>query len=218
MFSKVKSLILGAAVCLTFVPTVQAEIFYIEDKDDLFSISFPDSWATITNQKPDDKLTIAGPGTNEHAICRVRVRSDRRFAIYPHKFDSDVQKLAYSHDFWKTYLGEYNDIEINAFRDEAGLGIGFASMAEASFETAEGSIVRKKGIMFASVHRNQMYAVDCSAEETVYNKWKPAFLSIVKSLDFTDKRQKTPQGSYRGFLSDEPTNVLGPTELENYKF
>lgn len=217
MFSKVKSFVLGAAVCLTFIPTAQAEVFYIEDKDDLFSISFPDSWAIINNQKADDKLTIAGPGPNEFATCRVRVRSDRRFAIYPYDLETDVQKLAYSYEFWTTYLGEYNDVQITTFRDEAGLGNGFASMAEASFETAEGPIVKKKAVMFASVYRNQMFAVECSAEETVYYKWKPAFLSIVKSLDFTDKRQKTPQGSYRGFLGDEPTNVLGPTELENYK-
>jgi len=217
MFSKVRSFVLGTAVCLSFVSTSQAEIFYIEDKDDLFSISFPDSWAVVNNQKSDDKLTIAGPGPNEFASCRVRVRSDRRFAIYPNKFETDVQKTAYSYEFWSGYLGEYNDVQINTFRDEAGLGNGFASMAEASFETAEGALVKKKGIMFASVYRNQAYVVDCSAEETVFNKWKPAFLSIVKSVDFTDKRQKTPQGSYRGFLSDEPTNVLGPTELENYK-
>ncbi len=218
MFSKVKSLLLGTAVCMALAPTAQAEIFYIEDKDDLFSISFPDSWAVVTNQKVDDKLTISGPGPNEYAECRVRVRSDRRFAIYPYELETDVQRVAYSYEFWNSYLGEYNDVEINTFRDEAGLGLGFASMAEANFETAEGAIVRKKGVMFASLYRNQMYAVDCSAEETVYNKWKPAFLSIVKSLDFTDKRQKTPQGSYRGFLHDKPTNVLGPTELENYKF
>lgn len=218
MFSKVKSLILGATFCALLVPAAQAEIFYIEDKDDLFSITFPDSWAIINNQKSDDKLTIAGPGPNEYAECRVRVREDRRFSIYPNKFETDVQRVAYSYEFWKTYLGEYNDIEINTFRDQAGLGIGFASMAEASFETAEGPIVRKKGVMFVSLYRNKMYAADCSAEETVYHKWRPAFLSIVKSLDFTDKRQKTPQGSYRGFLSDKPTNVKGPTELENYKF
>ncbi len=218
MLSKFKSLLFVSACCLTMSLSAHAEIFFYEDQDDRFTISFPDTWAVINNQKADDKLTIAGPGVNDHAICKVRVRSDRRFVIYPPKFDSDIQKIAYSHEFWKDYLGDYNEVVVDTFKDEAGLGLGFASMAEASFETAEGQIVRKRGVMFASLYHDQMYAVDCSAEASVYKKWRPAFLNVVKSIDFKNVRHVSPSGHYRAFLNDKPVEVLGPEELDSYKF
>lgn len=218
MFSKFKSLLCAAALCVSINPAVNAEVFFVEDQGNRFTVSFPDSWAVINNQKPDDKLTVAGPGVNEYAECRIRVRQDRRFVIFPRKFDTNVQRISYSHEFWNAYLGEYNDVEINGFRDEAGLDSGFASMAESTYETAEGAIVRKKGIAFATLIHDQLYAIECSSEASVYKKWRPAFLSIIKSADFDDHRTASPHGHYRGFLEDKKLEVKGPKELDSYTF
>ncbi len=203
----------------TFSSPVQAESFFYEDRDEHFTITFPDTWKRINNQKADDEVTIAAPGLRDYATCRVRVRKDRRYVIYPGKFDSDIQKVAYSRDFWNTYLGEFNDVVVDTFKDHSGLGRGYASMAEASYDTAEGTLVRKRGVMFATLYHDRVYIADCSAEESVYHKWRPAFMSVVKSLDITaGVRHPKAQGHYRPFNQDDKAIVLGRDKLDTYSF
>ncbi|MCK5374216.1 MAG: hypothetical protein KAJ40_02940 [Alphaproteobacteria bacterium] len=223
MFSISKSFLTGLAFSTLFVSAfstfAQAEIFFYEDREERFTMSFPDTWKRVTNQKADDQITISAPGVNDYATCRVRVREDRRFVIYPGKFDSDIQKIAYSRDFWNNYLGEYNDVIVDTFKDQSGLAQGYASMSEASYETAEGPLVRKRGIMFASLYHDQVYVVDCSAAESVFYKWRPAFLSVIKSIEFGEVRHPKLRGNYRIFNNKgEEVKVLGPKELDTYKF
>tara|TARA_R110001592_G_scaffold79054_4_gene236781 strand:- start:8981 stop:9637 length:657 start_codon:yes stop_codon:yes gene_type:complete len=218
MHTKLKLLLAGVLLCSAFISHAQAGQFFFEDQKERFTMTFPDTWARISNQKADDQITIAGPGANDYAICKVRVRQDRRYVIFPGKFDSDVQKVAYSRDFWNDYLGDYNEVVVDVFKDGSGLGLGYASMAEASYETAEGTLVRKRGVMFASLYHDHAYIVDCSSEESVYQKWRPAFLSIVKSVDFGNVRHAKSHGHYRGFDTDPKLEVEGPKALDVYKF
>ncbi len=215
-----KSILVGAVMCSAAFSfsQVRAEVFVIEDQQNSFSLSFPDSWATTTNQKPDDKLTIAGPGVNDYAVCRVRVRQDKRYAIYPVAFSDPVQKVAYSREFWTDYLGEYEDIIVDAFKDESGVGKAFASTAEASFMSTDGTPVRKRGIMFAGLYFDRAYIVDCSSEQTLYDKWRPQFLSIIKSVDFSKMIHEFPNGDYRKFQEDPEVKIQGPAVLDVYKF
>lgn len=214
-----KSFLVGAVLCSGVVSTARAEIFFVEDQTDKFSVAFPDLWAVTSNQKKDDKLTVSAPGDNALASCRVRVRDDRRFVIYPqHRFGSDIQKVAYSREFWDRYLGEYDEVTLDVFKDEAGLGRGHASMAEASYLTAEGTIARKRGIMFATLYNDRVYIVDCSAEESAYQKWRGDFLGIVKSIDFTKTIHELPTGNYRKFLNDAEVIIEGADELDVYRF
>ena len=222
MNSLFKSLIVGAIVGISafgsFPSNVKAEIFVVEDQENRFSMSFPDTWAKIINQKPDDKLTIAAQGTNEFVECRVRVRNEERYLIYPENLAAEVQRQYISRDFWDHYLGEYDAAEIESFKDDSGLGYGHASMVEAAYETAGGKIIRKRGLMFASVYGKNLFILECSSEESVYDKWRPAFLSIVKSIDFQRVSHPERQGHYRDFKGqEEEVNVLGPRELDEYK-
>lgn len=214
-----KSFVLGAAAFLSFTVTTpaQAEIFYLEDQNDGYSLSFPDLWAQTENQKPDDKLTVTAPGENDLATCRVRVREDRRFLIYPPKYADDVQKVGFSKKFWENYLGEYNDVKVDAFKDEAGLGRGFASMIEASYTTAEGTIAHKRGIMFAALYRDNVFVLDCSSQEDVYDKWRQEFLGVIKSVDMKKEIHEKPHGAYRDFLEDPQVIIQGPTKGEVYR-
>lgn len=223
MNSFVKSLLLGATVGVlslgSLIPSqAQAEIFVVEDQENRFSVSFPDTWAEISNQKPDDKLTIAAQGTNEFVECRVRVRNEERYLVYPEKLAAEVQRQYISRDFWDLYLGEYDEVDVLAFKDDSGLGYGHASMVEAAYETAGGKIIRKKGLMFASVYGSNLYILECSSEASVYDKWRRPFLAIVKSIDFERVSHPERQGYYRDFKGeDEEVEVLGPQELDEYK-
>ena len=217
MPSILKSFLIGAVFCSFSVATANADVFQVEDQDDRFSVTFPDTWDRVDNQKSDDKLTVLAQGEYEFAGCRVRVREDRRFVIYPKSYDDSIQRVEFSREFWNNYLGEYNAVVVDDFRDNAGLSVGHASMIEASYETAEGSIVRKRGLMFASLYHDQLYIVDCAAEKSVYDKWRPSFLSIVKSLEFAPVTHHHPTGNYRDFSADDPVEITGPKELDAYK-
>lgn len=215
-----KSFLLGAAAFLTLMcsTAAKAEIFYIEDSNDGYSVAFPDLWALTENQKPDDKLTITAPGENELATCRVRVRDDRRFLIFPpNKFADAVQKVGFSKKFWENYLGEYNDVQVDFFKDESGLGRGFASMVEASYTTAEGTIAHKRGVMFAALYRDNVYIVDCSAQTEAYQKWRPDFLGVIKSVDMKKEVHERTNGDYRDFLNDADVVIQGPNKQEVYR-
>lgn len=218
-----KSLLVGAALCsLGLSATMQqakAEVFFIDDATHRFSISFPDSWKRIANQKPDDMLTVTGAGQNNFADCRVRVNNDRRHVIHPPTLDAEIQRIEVSADFWDNYLSDYNNVEVQRFKDNAGLGYGHASMAEASYETTEGATVRKRGLMFASLYHDQMYVFECSSEETVYDEWRQTFLGIAKSVDFGVVTNDKTKGHYRDFTNeDEKVEVQGDRAADVFKF
>ena len=220
MHHTLKSFFISTLFCITALSATaaQAEIFFVEDRGNRFSLSFPDSWEKVGNQKPDDKLTVLGPGANDFSACRVRTRPDRRFVIFPAQFDDAVQKTAVSRAFWNDYLGEYNDIDIKIVNDESGLGVGHASMAEATYETSGGPVVRKRGVMFASLYHDQLYVIECSAEASVYKKWVPTFMGIIKSVDFDKVRHQYSNGYYRNFMADPKLEVQGPKTLDVYTF
>ncbi len=220
MNSLFKSLLVGAIVGISALSSfsfdAKAEVFVVEDQDDRFTVSFPDTWAEVVNQKSDDKLTIAAQGANEFVECRVRVRNEERYLVYPETLAAEVQRQYISRDFWDHYLGEYDAVDVISFKDDSGLGHGHASMVEAAYETAGGKIIRKRGLMFASVYGSNLYILECSSEATVYDKWRPAFLGIVKSIDFHRVSHPQRQGHYRDF-KDEQVEIVGPRELDEYK-
>lgn len=216
MHSLLKSFLMAAVLCSFVVVEAKADVFFVEDQNDRFTLTFPDTWKKADNQKPDDKLTVYAQGEYNFTSCRVRVREDRRFVIFPNEYADEVQRTQVSQDFWNNYLGEYDNVAIEIFKDDSGLGQGFASMVEASFDTAEGSLVHKRGIMFASIYHDQLYVVDCSSEESVYDEMRPIFLGIIKSVDFTEVINGRTQGHYRNF-TDEEVEIEGPHELDKYK-
>ena len=127
---------------------------YLENRGERFSISFPDRWKVLHNQAIDEKLVIVVPGAlSDGASCRVRVRDDARFGLYPHKYNATIQKIAYGRGFWTDYLVErYDDAALLSVMDGAGLGRGFASYAHVKFGSNLEASLQKRGIMFVSLY------------------------------------------------------------------
>ncbi len=193
-----------------------AEVFYVENDKGRFSMSFPDSWALGHNQKSDDMLTVWAPGTYDHASCKMRVREDRRFVVYPVRYSGEIQRSAYSKDFWFDYLNEYTDPYVAYVTDVGGLGRGFASYAEAFYTTAVGPKVVKQAIMFVSQYHDKTYILECSAEIAAYPKWHKAFLSVAKSIDFKKSISDMKTGHYtRDFLGDGQLIIYGERPFDD---
>lgn len=213
-------LCLTAAILVTFtLSTARAEIFYLEDQDGRFSVAFPDLWRITNNMKPDDQLTVIAPGENNLAVCRVRVREEGRFKIYPQtEYADEIQKLAVSRDFWDKYLGQYDNYVIEAMQDEKGLGRGYASMAEATYRTNEGVVADKHALLFASIYGDKLYIVECSAQETHFEHWRHSFMGIVKSVDFEKAFGGEVEGHYRDFKQDDSVRIQSDDHNGVYKF
>jgi len=217
--TKILKLFLIAGVFLSVSASAAvAEVFYIQNDTERFSMSFPDTWRRTHNQKPDDKLTILAPGDNQFVSCRMRVRGDRRYVIYPVQYSADVQKAAYSKDFWIEYVNEYNNPHIAHVTEVGGLGRGFASYAEVAYTTSIGPKVDKRAIMFASLYRDKAYILECAAEASAYEYWLPSFLSIAKSVNFTKTIQDLPIGHYRDFLADPAVLISNGRDADLYVY
>lgn len=182
--------------------SAKADVWFWQDDRTSLTITFPDTWDVTSNRAPDDIFTIVAPG-RDNAMCRIRAREDRRFLIYPVRYMSSVQKIAYSSDFWQYYInGDYDLVNLDVMQDEAGLGRGFGSYALATFDApGPDDRVLKRGLMFASLYNDKAYIVDCSADAHAYNNWAGLFQSIVKSVDFKKVYHEYPHGHYRDFLS-----------------
>lgn len=194
---------------LSVATPAAASVSVWEDARTGLVFSFPDTWQTVTNADPDTIVTIMAPSGRAHASCRVRVRADERFTIYPPHLDWAVQRVAYSTDFWNQYLGEYEDVQLFRVTDGAGLGRGFATYALAKYSSAvPGPYMRRKGMLFASLYNGNLYILECSSHEDAFSTWQPLFLSIAKSVDFKQTHTIYPYGYYRNFLDSPPPVML----------
>lgn len=205
----------SAIALLSLVGPARADVNVWRDLHTKMSVSYDDSWQRISNQKPDDVLTLRAPAGYGFAECKVNVADEGRFKIYPTGLSGPVQRLHVSENFWDQYLAQYDHVDIYEGTDNNGLGRGFASMAFVSYDTVMGAKMRKRAIGFASYYRNHIYTVECSAQEGVYAQWHDRFLSFIKSVDFDEGSDSTLNGYYRDFLSDKTLKVRGPHVFED---
>lgn len=213
------SLTMLTAVILGFsaVPSAQADTFFWQDPGTKLTMSVPDTWAMIHNQKTDDVLTFIAPSEDAFPKCRMRVRQDRRFLIYPHRYATAIQHLHYSEQFWEDYAGEFPAASIDHYADDAGLGRGRGSFAEIYFEPDSAPKVPRKAIVFAALYRDKAYILECSANVTAYDKWLPAFLSVAKSVEFRQEVAQTPGGHYKKLFGSRAIEIMdGPKETDVY--
>ncbi|MCB1530053.1 MAG: hypothetical protein KDJ42_03475 [Alphaproteobacteria bacterium] len=186
---------------LFYASPARADYFLWEDQKSGLTISFPDTWKVQSNRNPDDIFTVMAPSENDQPVCKVKVREERRYVIYPPKFGSDVQKVAVSAPFWEQYLGEYSGHNLSNVYDGAGLGRWFASYALASYATYSGNVLQhRRALMFASLYNDKLYILECSTLNHAYEDWRVIFQSIVKSIDFKKAYNENVTGYYANFL------------------
>lgn len=163
----------------------QADYFFWQDPKTGTSLTFPDTWRIINNQKPDDLVTLVGPSQNDYPICRLRARGDNRFTVYPVWYSGDVQDVAYDQKFWNAYVGEYDNVTLRLYDDDAGIGKAWASMAEIDFTSATPKVADapRTGLMWAGVYHDDAFVFDCSAASGAFRKWQPDFMGIAHSVD-----------------------------------
>ncbi len=187
---------------MCFSVQARADIFVWQDPASDVSVAYPDRWSRGHNQQADDVLTVHAPytqGANDFASCRVRVRGDKRFTIYPRSYDPAIQHHALDQKFWADYLGDYRSVEVHAIYNDAGLGRGFASRAEISFVSSAGPKVQKRGFVYATIYNDKLYAVECSADRLAFERWQPSFGVVLDSLRIRSEHHLFVGANYRSF-------------------
>ncbi len=183
--------------------SAKADVFVWEDPESGLTLSFPDTWSVLNNQAPDDILTVKAPSATDEAVCRVRIRPDARYVIFPPRYSSAVQKVAYSTEFWQDYLrSQYTDIMLHRVRDQAGLSHGYASYMFASFTTLGEVADLKSAIGYATLYNDHAYILECSSLAGVFENWIGMFQSIGKSIDFKKAHHELATGNYDDFINE----------------
>lgn len=199
----------------------KADIYIWEDAETNVKASFPDTWKLINNQDPNTILTVLAPDQETMPICRLKVKEDNRFRMYPVQFESEIQKVAYSNNFWDDYLHEqYADVQMPLQLDESGLGKSFASHALFNYsgEPAENEEFRQ-GIGFASHYFDFAVIAECTANQTGYPDWVPQFMQFFSSIDYPTVYGTHVNGEYRDFINNDAYTDPGlkpkyPKELD----
>ena len=207
------------AAVMAFPVIANADVFVWKSQEKDVALAFPDRWSIVGNIAEDEILRIAAPavtGRAEDARCRLRVKDDKRFMMHPVSHSRAIQREHFSEDFWNEYSGEFKNYQLNHVQDNAGLGHGFASYADITYEDFGQPRMIRRGIAFATLYQNQLHVFECSSEIGAFEKWYPLFLGVVKSVDF---KGAVPfkRGYYRHFYDGE-TVIHGRREIDNYTF
>lgn len=194
--------VICAGLCLMAQNQAHANFNVWQDDVTGLVLSYPDTWRTGLNQQPDDIFTIHGPSADGMPSCRVRVRDDKRFQIYPPELSPSVQRVGYSAEFWGDYLTEFADPVVYQMRDYVGFGKGVGSQAVASFRSSiPGKDMRRKAMIFAANYYDRLYLFECTVAYHAYDFWRPRFLSIAKTIDFRKTHHELYTGEYHDFLN-----------------
>lgn len=203
---------------LAFSQAAHADVVVAQDDVNGFSLSYPDTWHRVSDQLPDDKLTIFAPENGDNAYCRMKVREDSRYAIYPARYSRAVQHTAVSKEFWDEYLSEFYFARPISIRNDAGLGRGFASFAEVSFVGDNWPRMHRRGVMAASLYGNSLYIAECSSSAEAFSAWHETFMGIIKSIDFEKAIFEMPSGHYRDFLGDRTILISNEKAVDLYAY
>ena len=209
--------LLSSFLSVFSVSVVQAEIVRYHDPVSGVSFNYPDRWVKVNNQQRDDVVTIMAPNADDFAGCRVRVREDKRFVSYPDGYARSIQKIHYSHEFWDKYLNEYDDYDFIDVNDGAGLGAGFAGVAEATYTSVVGLKSLKHSIVAVSPYYDKVFIVECSSTEESWGKWYPGFMNVLRSVRFRKGIQGHPNGEYRAFVPSRDLNIHGRKTQDLYQ-
>jgi hypothetical protein len=209
------------AMILSIVPVAaKADYFVWQDPKSAMTASYPDTWRETVNQKPNDVFTVLLPAGRAHAQCRLRVEDEGRFKVYPVRFDSSIQRVAFSRDFWDQYLLEFTSPQIEAIADGAGLGRGFASYVIANYQSSvPGPNMNRRALIYASQYNNKLYIAECSAHADAFKDYEGFFRSFISTVEFRKEAHELTSGNYRPFLLDphiEFIDIIGnqPTQFQ----
>ena len=199
--------------------SAKANYFVWTDPETEMTLSYPDTWVRVNNQKPGDKFSIAAPSGDDMASCKVHVKEDKRFLYYPQRYRDAVQKFAYSTDFWSDVFDNYANVKVHRYLDSSGLGQGLGSYVLITYdELWPKSDMGMAGIMLVSLYHDDAYIASCSSKKHGFDRWRGYFGSILSSIQFKKIHHELFVGEYRDFINDINLIFTRDDGLESTKY
>ena len=188
---------------LASIPQAAASYYVWGDDAQGINLTFPDNWQVVVNQKPDEVLSIVAPEADGYVSCEFKMREDRRYRVYPQRYDEAISEISYGRDFWQDYIAKHDRVQFHVLKNDAGYGRGHGSYALVSYTTGYPQPFEERAsLMFVGFYNANVHIAECSAPILLFEKWNKAFYSIIGSVEFRKDYNELTIGHYKDFLSE----------------
>jgi hypothetical protein len=191
---------------LLFLTTssAKADVFVWKDPEFNIDLVYPDDWRVQFNAHPDLKLHILAPQGRDFAACKVNVKRDARYKVYPIKYTTRINSIVFNAENIREHFVEEDYPSVIARNDFAAIGKADAVYAEVRYVgRQQGVSVPMQALVFATLYGDMNFVFECEAAAQNWAYWKPIFMNIAKSVDFPLAQDMLPHGRYpHDFLNE----------------
>lgn len=165
--------------------------------------NYPDSWMpqTETGGLPHSYRIVADEGRST-AWCEITSDDDRRFIIYPAKYQGDIMERELGPEFWMTWLSDNDNVIYLDVSERSGLGSGAATSIYVDYTRHDGK--PERSFLAATIHGGVKYVAQCAAHPQEFAKYEKLFHSILATLKLKQAFHPFPHGFYRDWSKDKP--------------
>lgn len=182
-----------------------ADVTVWKDPDYGVLVSFPDGWMKQSLQKDEYILHLVAPAAQDKAHCIITAEKDPRFLIFPPQYMEEIVTRELGEQFWRDYLANYPRVQLKTLAQDGGLGKGFATFVDYTYETEFGpkDIRPMRGVAYATIYHDLKVSATCAADFRFYGNWYPIFAGIIQSIDFDSSFHGRSWGDYRNFFNEK---------------
>lgn len=183
--------------------TASATVHIYSNPQFQYSFSYPDSWVPQTEPGglPHVFKIVADEGRGT-GFCQITSQKDRRFLIYPAKYQADIVQRELGPEFWMTWLAEDTEVNYLDVTERAGLGNGNATAIVADYVRPDGK--QERAMLAATIHGGVKYVAHCGAAPWDFARLEKQFHSIIATMRMKAAYTPFPNGFYRDFTADRP--------------
>lgn len=211
MFKQSLSCLGFMALMLAFTvqKSANAEVFVWKDDEFEIDLVYPDLWREQLNGNPDVRIEILAPQAQDLARCKVYAKEDKRYMMYPQKYNKRVNSIVFDMDGVRQHYIEKDTLSVIKRDDYAGIGKADAVFAEVRFvDHSRPVAIPMQGIMFATLYGDLNFVFECEAVAKNFEYWRPVFMNMAKSIDFPLWQDVHPHGLYPYNITEEGDILL----------
>lgn len=185
---------------LALIPhSVMAKSYTWHNPDFGFSLKFPDHWKMQGGLVPEQEIRVLSP--QSQAQCAFEASQDRRFLVYPRRFDKEILSNEFNWDYWEDVTSIYEDRFFH-FDKIGSLGRGDARYTVVDYITNDENAQAKRELIYASIYGDMYFVARCVTDQHLYDDFADTFMGMIGSIDFEPAYSAYRNGYYRDFLGN----------------
>ncbi len=161
-----------------------------------FTIQYPDLWKAQGALTATEQLELLAP--QGMASCRLEASEDRRFLVYPRRFDDEILAKEFEWSYWEDVTSHYEDRFFH-FDKFGSIGRGDARYTVVDY-IADGQV--KRELIYASIYGDMHFRARCASPQHLYDDYFDQFMMMVSSIDFKPAYTAHRNSYYRNFMGN----------------